>query len=224
VNGATYPIVFRLGFASYQIVSALADLSAEAELVADPVVIQFASADLSAQVDVVADADSDRWAQAPFSAQAQLVADPQAEFGYSADLSAAVDLVAQGTHIQFAEAEPMSAQVDLVADEPERIKEMFAALRGNWEPTLTVVPPDLFHIEPTYQDGLVQDWLFGRIRYTRGYTTIINNGVASLVTDPAQEDLATYDAYFLGGRRYQIFEDTVAILEASDLGDIVEVS
>lgn len=69
---------------------------------------------------------------------------------------------------------------------------------------------------PTVEEGPAGDnYLHYRYKLTRGVTVIKNGATYTEVRYPFQEDLEAADAYYLGGRTYEVSATEKASLEAA---------
>ena len=72
---------------------------------------------------------------------------------------------------------------------------------------------------PTVEEGPAGGGrLFYFYRLARGITVIKQNDAYSLIRYPLDEDLATYQEYYLGGRNHTVDDSTKAALIAADIG------
>jgi hypothetical protein len=72
---------------------------------------------------------------------------------------------------------------------------------------------------PTVEEGPAGGGrLFYFYRLARGITVIKQNDAYSLIRYPLDEDLATYQEYYLGGRNHTVNDSTKAALIAADIG------
>lgn len=72
---------------------------------------------------------------------------------------------------------------------------------------------------PTLEEGPAGGHrLFQFYRLTKSYTVINQSGVYSLVRYPAQDDLATYTSYYMGGTRNLVTEDIRTAMIAANIG------
>ena len=178
--------------------------------------------DMDAQSNLVVNASPVLPAQCALSGTSNLMAQPMSSRGAETDLFAESNFAANGLRITFG-GSSLSGESDLVLGEPDRVYDAQCSMSQDMG-TLSATGPTLYHLIPvTYDASISFDYLFGRVQYKQSYSVLIKDGAASLVTDPAQENLSFYDQYFLGGRRYQIDAVTAAILQANDLGEYVEV-
>lgn len=232
----------NLTAAAVRVADGLVSLSGETALSAAAITIAFADVSMSGFSDATFTATAERpgdvnliatsslsadgvritFADAAFASQSDLVANAQAFISSTADLSAEATLDVAGTVVQPADV-AMSAESDLVIGDPHYV--WFGQVNMSGGATnLTASADTLYHLLPVTYDGSISfDYLFGRVQYKQSYSVLVKDGVAFTTTDPAQENLSNYDQYFLGGRKYQIDQATAAILQASDLGEYVEV-
>ena len=63
-----------------------------------------------------------------------------------------------------------------------------------------------------------RDRLFGRYRLNRGVTLAVKGSTVTQLQYPLQEDLATYDFVYQGGRIYTISSAEAATLTAAGYG------
>lgn len=213
------PIVQMLGYGLTA--SGSAALTSESDLVSDALITAFAEAALSAESDLASTALITAFASVSMSAQSNLVVQETIVYAAASIVIAESDLVATSTRLQFVTAMPMSSTSEMTATCLIAVEVYPRPWVASSNLTATVYVPSNYLVLPTIEVAYTDNVLLERYPIDNGQSLLITNNIGTLLTFPAQEEIADADYYFRGGSTNILDDAALAAVEAAGYGQYV---
>lgn len=203
IGSATLTSDGSLSASATHVVDTAANLAFSSNLSATAILVGLASSIEVASSDLVASATRVVPSEASLSASSELVALGGLIYVGNAEMSAEAVLEASGTYVQIAVADPMSAELTIGP----------------------VTPLPIYRLKPQLYEQVYTDYLpFSRYGIDTAKTIIVADNAVTVTDYPNDLDLEAADAYYLGGRWYQLDEAQYQQLVAAGGGYLVEVA
>lgn len=198
-----------------------ADLTSESSLTANGNVAFFVTSELVAESSVVADGVRITFAASNITFQADLTVGGNLVKAAASIILATSNLTAESTRLQFATGKPMVASSSLVATMLIAAPVAGRPMTGTLTVSATVYVPSKYLVLPTIEVSYTDNVLLKRYPIDNGQSLLITNNVGTLLTFPAQEEIADADYYFRGGATNILDDAALAAVEAAGYGEYV---
>ena len=196
-------------------------LSSDSTLVANETMVLLASTSMSAQSHLIAGLETTWEGAAALSAQSNLTADAGLINLAIALVAGTSNLTAQMGFLVPASPRAMRASsgltVTMFISAPVAGRPMVAG--SNFFGTL--YEPKNYLVLPTVELAYTDNILLKRYPIDNGQSLLITNNIGSLVSFPAQEEIANADYYFRGGSTNILDDEAEAAVVAAGYGDYI---